>query len=540
MSLASALAPAQDVESMIARTALKYDLLPYTSNPFPQTQPARLAAIAHLFGLPYAPVEHAKVLELGCAAGGNIIPLASRFPDARFVGVDLSRTQVAAGRARIKDADLANIEIHCKSFTELGAEDGQFDYIICHGVYSWVPGPVREAILRICKERLSDVGIANISYNVLPGWRTLQALRDSFLLHVPDNNDSRSRVAKARELLAFLKDATHDTGVHKQNLQLWADRLAQLPDDYIAHEFLEETNEPCTFMNFVDAARRNGLGYLGESDLASVILDNLPAETAKRVRDISNNQFLAAEQYVDMLNGRTFRQSLLVDAQRAALINRNLSPAALAPLHFLTVAGMQLEHGQDGSSTLRDAQGRTVTTKASPLINVLERIASAFPGSFCLEDLYSILPAAARNETGRALVLEVVFKMVTTGILTALAAPVEAQTSAAGDRPVAFAIARLDASRGETTTTSLRHEKVRIDPFAQAILPLLDGVNDKAAIHAGVESALAQGRLTFHRDGKPMPAPEANAFVPELVDQMMLTFANAALLARETTGSARA
>ena len=523
-------ARAQDVESLIARTALKYDLLPYTSNPFPQTQPARLAAIAHVFGLKYAPIAQAKVLELGCAAGGNIIPLAARFPEAKFVGVDLSRTQVAAGRTRIKDVGLSNIEIHCKSFTELGTEDGQFDYIICHGVYSWVPAPVRETILRICKERLSDVGIANISYNVLPGWRMLQALRDSFLLHVPDNNDSRSRVAKARELLDFLKNASHDTGVHKQNLQQCANRLAQLPDDYIAHEFLEETNEPCTFTNFVEAASRNGLEYLGETDLAPMVLDNLPAETAKRVREIANNQFLASEQYVDMLSGRTFRQSLLVGSHRAAEINRNLTPASVASLHFLSSAKMKLERAPDDTLTLRDVQERKLTTKASALANALERVAGAFPGSFSVDDLYSSLPAASRNETGKSLVLEAVLKMLLTGMVTGLAAPVDAEGSPSADAPVAFSIARHDAARGELATTSLRHERVQIDALGQVILPLMDGAHDKAAIRAKVEHAIAEGRITFHRDGKPLVPPEANVVAHERIEQMLTLYANAGLL----------
>jgi 2-polyprenyl-3-methyl-5-hydroxy-6-metoxy-1,4-benzoquinol methylase len=85
------------------------------------------------------------------------------YPEARFVGVDLARTQVAAGRARIAKLGLTNIEILCQSFTELGDELGSFDYILCHGVYSWVPTAVQDAILRIIQARLSPVGVAYVS-----------------------------------------------------------------------------------------------------------------------------------------------------------------------------------------------------------------------------------------------------------------------------------------------------------------------------------------------------------------------------------------
>src|SRR4051812_1758486 len=239
----SATVTADEVEAIIARTALKYDLLPYQSKAFPQSQPSRLAAIAQVFGLEAAPLETARVLELGCASGGNIIPHAVLHPNATFVGVDLARTQVAAGRARIARLGLTNVEIRCQSFTEIGAELGSFDYIICHGVYSWVPSAVQEAIFRIIRARLSPVGVACISYNVLPGWRMLQPLRDAFMLQVPDDVDSRGRVAKARELLGFLAESSPDKGPYGDMLRSWAARLATLPDDYIAHEFLEEMNQ---------------------------------------------------------------------------------------------------------------------------------------------------------------------------------------------------------------------------------------------------------------------------------------------------------
>src|SRR3569623_2407006 len=250
----SVVGAADEVAAIIARTALKYDLLPYQSKAFAQSQPSRLGGIARLFGLESAPLDGARVLELGCASGGNIIPLAMRYPGASFIGVDLARTQVAAGRARIARLGLGNIEIRCQSFSEIGDELGSFDYIICHGVYSWVPPAVQDAIFRIVGARLSPVGIACISYNVLPGWRMLQPLRDAFMLQIPDDVDSLARVARARELLTFLSEATPDKGPYGDMLRSWAARLSGLPADYIAHEFLEEMNNPSTVRAFAACA----------------------------------------------------------------------------------------------------------------------------------------------------------------------------------------------------------------------------------------------------------------------------------------------
>jgi 2-polyprenyl-3-methyl-5-hydroxy-6-metoxy-1,4-benzoquinol methylase len=134
------------IELSIARNANSYDLLPYESKSIPQSHPARLAAIAKIFGLIVNPVHTARVLELGCASGGNLIPMALNYPEAKFVGVDVSPKQIEAGLARIEKIGLKNLELHCKSFSDLSAEAGQFDYILCHGVFSWVPRALQDSI----------------------------------------------------------------------------------------------------------------------------------------------------------------------------------------------------------------------------------------------------------------------------------------------------------------------------------------------------------------------------------------------------------
>src|SRR4051794_35074498 len=113
--------------------------MPYESVPFPQTQPARLAAVAHVFSLAAPSPRTARVLELGCASGGNLIPLAAHYPEGEFVGVDLSQRQIDEGKARIERLGLKNIRLRQMSLMDLKPKDGTFDYIICHGVYSWVP-----------------------------------------------------------------------------------------------------------------------------------------------------------------------------------------------------------------------------------------------------------------------------------------------------------------------------------------------------------------------------------------------------------------
>ena len=94
-----------------------------------------------------------RVLEIGCGDGSNLIPMACHLPESRFAGVDLSAAAIAKGRRTIDDLGLANINLVAADLRDIGPDYGSFDYIIAHGVYSWVPAPVRDGLLAVCGRR---------------------------------------------------------------------------------------------------------------------------------------------------------------------------------------------------------------------------------------------------------------------------------------------------------------------------------------------------------------------------------------------------
>ena len=106
--------------------------------------------MATLFGMSPPPLKGCRVLELGCANGANLLPMAISLPDATLRGIDLAPAQVDAGRGVIRSLNLTNVSLEAMSITDIDDDFGLYDYIICHGVYSWVPADVQEAILRVC------------------------------------------------------------------------------------------------------------------------------------------------------------------------------------------------------------------------------------------------------------------------------------------------------------------------------------------------------------------------------------------------------
>src|SRR6185436_9013135 len=116
-----------------------YDELPYPGSAFAQTHPDRLATIATLFGMAPAPVERCRVLELGCGDGGNLIPMAYTLPGSEFLGIDAGGRGIAIGQDRAVAVGLTNLRLQHLDMLDTAIQLGKFDYIVSHGVYSWVP-----------------------------------------------------------------------------------------------------------------------------------------------------------------------------------------------------------------------------------------------------------------------------------------------------------------------------------------------------------------------------------------------------------------
>jgi SAM-dependent methyltransferase len=168
---------------MLMTVLSSYDQVEYDSYPFPQSSPERLATIATLMGMQPGKLEKCRVLELGCSSGGNIIPLADRFANSNFVGIDASVKAIEKGQATIVATGLTNIELRQADILNVDASYGQFDFIIIHGVYSWVPAHVQKKILEIFAERLTENGVAYVSYNTYPGWHFRGMIRDVMAYH---------------------------------------------------------------------------------------------------------------------------------------------------------------------------------------------------------------------------------------------------------------------------------------------------------------------------------------------------------------------
>ena len=227
-------------------TLASYDQLPYDSLPLPETQLDFLAAVARLHGFDAPDPRHARILELGCAQGGNLIPLAWRWPESACVGVELSRVQAESGADFIRRLGLTNVRIVHGDLAALPADLGVFDYIIAHGVFSWVPPAVQQALLDVCRRHLSPQGVAYVSFNVAAGWAALLSLRAQLVERTAADLPAPARLGEALRVLDELEDAW---GLPPEGMAgRWLDAEAALDEAHLTRfrrALIARADAPC-------------------------------------------------------------------------------------------------------------------------------------------------------------------------------------------------------------------------------------------------------------------------------------------------------
>ena len=461
-----------------------YDLLPYLSMPVAYTQPANLAGLAALFGMASPATDQARILELGCASGGNLIPLAARFPEARFLGVDLSARQIADGRKRIDALGLANIELRRADLADLALPANSFDYVICHGVFSWVPPRVQDAILRITSDCLAANGIAAISYNVMPGWHLRSPVRDILLYFAGSHGTPHERVARARDMLRQIETAANVRHAYGYILRDEARRMSRMPASYILGEFLAEHNAPVTFADFVGLAEGHGLRFLCEADLNADANNLITLEARRELDRIADTDRYGAEQRLDFFSGRPFRRSLLVKAGAARSLGVS-RPEHLKGLYITSRLVADAARTKDRTTAFTDGRGRPVATRNPRIGRALTQLAEAYPATTPVAALVDDGPDGMR-------IAKVLLRLVSEGRARVSTLPL-AVGRATDARPRAWAFARAEAASGQPFVTGLCHVAVELPRVAAALMARLDGTHDRDALTQWMAHAIAAG-----------------------------------------------
>lgn len=473
-------------------TSAVYDETPYPSYAYPRTAPGRLAALGTLFGIsPPAPAT-ARVLELGCGMGGNLLPIAARFPRGRFLGIDYSAVQIAQAQVDAAALGLANVRFDGRSILDIPDDElGTFDYVIAHGLYSWVPAPVRERLMEMIGRILAPNGVAYVSFNARPGWDAIRSLRDAMLYRIRDLGSNAERIEAARRFADYMAGhMTADAGAVREVLAREVERMKRIPDAFLLHDHLEATNDAFYLSEVLDHAAAHGLRYLGDATLYAMPLATPSDDDRERIARIGACGDLAKiEQYRDFLNNRRFRMTLL--CRSSATPNWRITPDSLAKLRIVSDCRPPRPVPPHAKGRLKalplDHRGKPVGTVAGvTLVACVLAAIEAGPAGLPFGELVATAARALarpRGEVARDFA-EAFGNLASAKIVdVALLPPSYALKPAA--RPHGFAPARLAVGRGEIAP-NMRHETVRLDAAQRAVLAQLDGRHGLAELAAAL------------------------------------------------------
>lgn len=510
-----------------------YDRVPYPGRSIHSAHPDNLATRALLFGLEPPDLRRVRVLELGCSDGGNLIPMASELPEGRFLGIDLSPRQIEAGRRRLETLGIVNIELQAMSILDVAPSLGEFDYVLAHGVFSWVAPEIQEAILRICRENLAPQGVAYVSYNTLPGWHQRLMVREMMLFHTREVDDPYLRSEQGLGFMEFLAEAAGAADeLHGRILRARVGDLAEHRGrpSYLIHEYLEESNTPLYFHDFMTRAARHGLQYIADAEIDLGEIEALQPAMAARLRSAARDR-VELEQYLDFLVNRTFRRSLLcrqgIPLELALVPERMRRLSAASPARPESAA---MDVRSEASETFRGEKNRTFTASHPAAKALLAALAEAWPRSLPFGDLLSRVQDLVGGVVAEELMADVLFSLYGSGILELHLLP-PVCTERVSERPEASPLARREASLGPFVT-SLRRRVLRLDDdLARVLLLHLDGTRDRVALRDVLAQEVQERRLEIEKDGAPIRDPDQlGPILDALIEQNLRKMAGLALL----------
>lgn len=307
-------------------TEFAYDQLPYSNHVFPATHPDKLYSAAKIFGLDSPNVENARVLEIGCGNGLNLISHAHSLPDANFVGVDLAKNHIEYAKKCVGELDLTNVEFRQIDLMQITAKEfGEFDYIIAHGFLSWIPEFVREKTFSVFSEMLKENGVGFLSYNTYPGWFYRRMVAEIGKFHTRHISNPSEKVEEAVKFIKFLGDQPNQKDVYKFILQNELFNYTNRGETAVFHDNLSDINIPFYFYQIAEMLDQNGFQFLSEAEFFSMSVQNLNEPARKMVGAIEDT--IKRQQYLDFMVGRNFRQTLFCRKQFE--LNRNPDPKIL-------------------------------------------------------------------------------------------------------------------------------------------------------------------------------------------------------------------
>lgn len=524
--------------------SVTYDRMPYQSRAVQLSHPEGLAVQARLAGYPAVDPRRARILEIGCAEGGNLVPIAYPLQDAELVGIDQSAVHIERAQIARDKLGLDNLRFVHADVRELPDDLGTFDYILCHGVLSWVDEDAEVAIFQAFRDHLTDHGLAYVSYNCEPGWAMRGQLRKVLMARTQGFDDPAEQLRHVRGLLQLMANTPFTEMPYGAYMAEEAADALGHRDEYLVHEYLSPANRAFRYGQIVGRASENGLRFLAE--LCPVGHRGIEDRVHEVVAGITEDP-VEREELADVLFGRGFRASLFT---REAVRPGDADEAAAALCREAWFVGLLNPKSKRPSLEPGDAEpfeapeGIEISVSHPILKAALMEITRAYPRGVTLAELEARvtalltlrrvhpvgwLPSDEERESLRGDLLRLVHLR---HLSLRLIQPDVAV--AAGATPRASTLTRFEARNGAYVTDSF-HYSIYLDDAARYLIALLDGTLDRDTLAAKLLETLQEHEVEVRDEaGASLEGEGALRAMRLFVDRNLDSFALNGLLEART------
>lgn len=307
--------------------------VPYLRTFSNSLSPSALRFAAALNGFAAPPAHDFDYLELGSGNGDTLIALASAYPRARFVGVDINPGHVAFAADLAARAGVENVTFMVRDFSQLlHAELPDFDFVCMYGLLSWIAEDKRSSAMELASAKLKPGGLLFAGYNAMPGWSSVAPLRRLMLDAASGAGSSIERAQRGLAVARLLDEAGAHFFTQNPSARMMLGATLRNGLAYAVHEYFHTDWHPFYFEDLARQMAGQNLFFVGQlpvylnyRDLVipaqlKPLFDGLTDRIAfERLKDYAINEFFRRDVYVKGAGGRSD------DTSRAFLDNTRFS-----------------------------------------------------------------------------------------------------------------------------------------------------------------------------------------------------------------------
>jgi len=487
-----------------------YDGLSYTSYPYYHSHPDHLFTIAKMFDV--SAVNPAKqnisVLEIGCASGNNLIPIALRYPEARLVGIDFSISQIIQAQKQAVELNIKNISFENISISNTKNRDEKIDYIIAHNIISWVDDTTISEVFDLVANLLKPQGVALFSYNVKSGCSAASTLRDMVLYNAQWVEGNQNKIQQAQSFLTFIINTLENDNTPFAQI-LRAEAQALIANKNMLCDYFISEYRTYNFHEFNQELEKRDLQYLSDSYLPSMYIGNAPPNITKALEQV--NDIVDLEEYMDFFIQKHFKASLV--CHKSISLKRDMSNYDSSEFYICSnitpeISSKEIVNFDDINQTLNffvssrndlNIQTNSAVMKAS-FYSIAESASINHVKLPQIIDMASEkLPNIPREDIQKEFMSEFM-GLIFSGYINITNFSPDAAT-ALSSKPIIYRLARYQALQNDDLwVTNLRGQIVQIGLFEKYVFRYMDGSYNLDAIAEFMFNHTKQGDLSFSKD----------------------------------------